>query len=114
MSILPMHLMGFVYSSCYEALLDLCHLYTEHEVKWSCLSVLNSFIKKKYCLRVSLVLLLATILYCTMIFGLSLQLAWKQIRDDKSKTPSVKKPSNDALMAQVSFVVHIIFNVKCS
>ncbi|XP_050372412.1 uncharacterized protein LOC126790276 isoform X2 [Argentina anserina] len=30
------------------------------------------------------------------------KIAWKQIRDDKSNTPSVKKPSNDALMAQMN------------
>ncbi|XP_061994277.1 uncharacterized protein LOC133712191 isoform X2 [Rosa rugosa] len=30
------------------------------------------------------------------------KIAWKQMRDDKSKTPSVKKPSNDALMAQMN------------
>ncbi|KAK9934340.1 hypothetical protein M0R45_021488 [Rubus argutus] len=35
-----------------------------------------------------------------MVSG-ALKIAWKQVRDDKSKTPSVKKPSNDALMAQL-------------
>nr|XP_011457498.1 PREDICTED: uncharacterized protein LOC101315402 [Fragaria vesca subsp. vesca] len=30
------------------------------------------------------------------------KIAWKQIRDDKTKAPSVKKPSNDALMAQMN------------
>ncbi|KAK9934342.1 hypothetical protein M0R45_021490 [Rubus argutus] len=36
-----------------------------------------------------------------MVSG-ALKIAWKQVRDDKSKTPSVKKPSNDALMAQMN------------
>ncbi|KAL6190614.1 hypothetical protein ACLB2K_037008 [Fragaria x ananassa] len=30
------------------------------------------------------------------------KIAWKQIRDDKTKAPSVKKPSNNALMAQMN------------